>query len=34
MVDVLVNEGNRRGGLDNITVIIVRIDSLEAVTGS
>lgn len=34
MVDILVNEGNRRGGLDNITVIIVRIDDLEEVTAS
>ena len=33
-VDMLVNEGNRRGGLDNITVIIVRIDGVEEVTGS
>lgn len=31
-VDKLVQEGNRRGGLDNITVIIVRIDGLEEVT--
>jgi protein phosphatase len=34
LVDLLVNEGNRRGGLDNITVIIVRIDGLEEVTAS
>jgi len=33
-VDILVTEGNRRGGLDNITVIIVRIDDLEEVTAS
>ena len=33
-VDILVTEGNRRGGLDNITVIIVRIDSVEEVTES
>ena len=33
-VDILVNEGNRRGGLDNITVIIVRIDDVEEVTAS
>jgi protein phosphatase len=33
-VDILVNEGNRRGGLDNITVIIVRIDDLQEVTAS
>jgi PPM family protein phosphatase len=28
-VDRLVGEANRRGGLDNITVIIVRVDSVE-----
>ncbi len=33
-VDLMVTEGNRRGGLDNITVIIVRIDDLEEVTAS
>ncbi len=31
MVDRLVSEANRRGGLDNITVIIVRIDKVEEV---
>ncbi len=31
LVDALIAEGNRRGGLDNITVIIVRIDSVEEV---
>jgi protein phosphatase len=31
MVDNLVSEANRRGGLDNITVIIVRIDKLEEI---
>jgi protein phosphatase len=30
MVDTLIAEANRRGGLDNITVIVVRIDSVEA----
>ncbi len=33
-VDILVTEGNRRGGLDNITVIIVRIDNVEEVSAS
>ena len=28
-VDTLIEEGNRHGGLDNITAIIVRIDSVE-----
>ncbi len=28
-VDALVDEANRHGGLDNITAILVRIDSLE-----
>lgn len=31
-VDILVAEGNRRGGLDNITAIVVRIDAVEEVT--
>jgi len=31
MVDHLVSEANRRGGLDNITVIVVRIDQVEEV---
>jgi len=30
MVDALVHEANRRGGLDNITAIIIRIDSVDA----
>ena len=29
-VDALIAEANRHGGLDNITAILVRIDSLEA----
>jgi protein phosphatase len=29
LVDRLIAEANRRGGLDNITVIIIRIDSVE-----
>lgn len=33
MVDRMINEANRRGGLDNITAIIVRIDSAEPSTG-
>jgi protein phosphatase len=28
LVDLLIGEANRRGGLDNITVIIVRIDAV------
>lgn len=33
MVDRMINEANRRGGLDNITAIIVRIDSADSTTG-
>ncbi len=29
LIDVLISEANRRGGLDNVTVIIIRIDSVE-----
>lgn len=29
LVDKLISEANRRGGLDNITVIIVRIDGID-----
>jgi len=29
----MVAEANRRGGLDNITAIVVRIDSVESDTG-
>ncbi len=32
-VDRMINEANRRGGLDNITAIVVRIDSVESTTG-
>lgn len=32
-VDRLVNEANRRGGLDNITAIVVRIDTIGTSTG-
>jgi protein phosphatase len=32
-VDQMVTEANRRGGLDNITAIIIRIDSVDSNTG-
>jgi protein phosphatase len=32
-VDLLIAEANRRGGLDNITVILVRIEEVAAPTG-
>jgi len=32
-VDELITEANRHGGLDNITAIIVRIDSVDALVG-
>jgi serine/threonine protein phosphatase PrpC len=32
-VDRLITEANRRGGLDNITAIVVRIDTIETRTG-
>jgi PPM family protein phosphatase len=32
-VDQMVAEANRRGGLDNITAIVVRIDSVDSDTG-
>jgi protein phosphatase len=32
-VDRMVAEANRRGGLDNITAIVVRIDSVDSDTG-
>jgi protein phosphatase len=32
VVEALIQEANRRGGLDNITVIIVRIDSVQGRT--
>ncbi len=33
LVDTLVAEANRRGGLDNVTVIVVHIDSVERESG-
>ena len=32
-VDRMVAEANRRGGLDNITAIVIRIDSVDQATG-
>jgi PPM family protein phosphatase len=32
-VDRMVAEANRRGGLDNITTIVIRIDSVDSDTG-
>ena len=32
-VDQMVTEANRRGGLDNITAIVIRIDSVDSDTG-
>lgn len=32
-VDALIDEANRRGGLDNITAIIVRVDGLDGCDG-
>ncbi len=32
-VDRLINDANRRGGLDNITAIVVRIEELDGKTG-
>jgi serine/threonine protein phosphatase PrpC len=29
----MVAEANRRGGLDNITAIVIRIDSVDSDTG-
>lgn len=33
LVDLLIADANRRGGLDNITVILVRIDSVSRTSG-
>jgi PPM family protein phosphatase len=32
-VDRMIAEANRRGGLDNITAIVVRIESVDSNTG-
>ena len=32
-VDRLIAEANRRGGLDNITALVIRIDTIESTTG-
>ena len=32
-VDRMITEANRRGGLDNITAIVVRIETIEGPTG-
>jgi protein phosphatase len=32
-VDRMITEANRRGGLDNITAIVVKIDSVDSNTG-
>ena len=32
-VDKMIAEANRRGGLDNITAIVVRIDAVDQATG-
>jgi protein phosphatase len=32
-VDLMITEANRRGGLDNITAIVIRIESLDSPTG-
>ncbi len=32
-VDKMITEANRRGGLDNITAIVIRIDSVDSNTG-
>jgi serine/threonine protein phosphatase PrpC len=29
----MISEANRRGGLDNITAIVIRIDSVDSNTG-
>jgi len=32
-VDRMINDANRRGGLDNITAIVVKIETVEGPTG-
>jgi protein phosphatase len=32
-VDRMITEANRRGGLDNITAIVVKIETIDAPTG-
>jgi protein phosphatase len=32
-VDRMITEANRRGGLDNITAIVIRIESVDSNTG-
>jgi protein phosphatase len=32
-VDLMIAEANHRGGLDNITAIVVQIDSVDAPSG-
>ena len=32
-VDRMISEANRRGGLDNITAIVIRIESVDSNTG-
>ena len=32
-VDQMITEANRRGGLDNITAIVIRIDSMDSTSG-
>ncbi|PYP31766.1 MAG: hypothetical protein DMD49_07440 [Gemmatimonadetes bacterium] len=33
-VDALISEANRHGGLDNITAVVVRIDSVDPAAGA
>jgi protein phosphatase len=34
IVDTLIKEANARGGLDNITAIVIRIEGVDAGNGS